>query len=121
MSKVIFVYAQAVGKCVHLRVTDAWYKQLKMAKAIGVPLDGYPITGVRVKRKNQEDKSHNHCDDEFKGHAVVLNKHGVWEFKEYKPKVLTGVTSGRWQGSPTSPQQLPRGYNPTQVIKDDLC
>lgn len=121
MSKVIFVYAQAVGKCVHLRVTDAWYKKLKMALAIGCTLEGWCIDGVRVKRKNQEDKSHNHCDDEFKGYAVVLNKHGVWEFKEYKPKVLTGAISGRWQGSPTSPQQLPRGYNPTQVIKDDLC
>ena len=121
MSKVIFVYAQAVGKCVHLRVTNAWYKQFKVAKAIGIHMHGYPIEGVRVKRKNQEDKSRNHCDDEFTGWDVVLNKHGSWEFREYKPKVLTGTIRSRWQGSPTSLQQLPRGYNPTQVIKDDLC
>ena len=124
MSKIIYVYAPAVKKCIHIRVSDAWIKKVKMALAIGCTLDGYCIEGARIKRKNQKNMSsiRNDADELFRGYDVFLNKHGKWEFKKYVPKErLHGVVSGRWQGSPTSPQQLPRGYNPTQVIKDDLC
>lgn len=88
MSKIIYVYAPAVQKCIHIRVTDAWLKKVKMALAIGITLDGYCIDGSRIKRKNQGNiaSDRNDSDDMFKGFDVFLNKHGVWEFKKYAPK-----------------------------------
>lgn len=88
MSKIIYVYAPAVQKCIHIRVTDAWLKKVKMALAIGCTLDGYCIDGSRIKRKNQRNISsgRNDTDDMFKGYDVFLNKHSVWEFKKYVPK-----------------------------------
>lgn len=122
MSKIIYVYATAVQKCVHLRVSDAWFKKVKMALAIGCTLDGYCIDGSRIKRKNQRNISsvRGDSDEIFKGYDIFLNKQGVWEFKKYNPKALTGIGSGHWKSSPTAPQHLLSGYNPTQVIKDDL-
>lgn len=88
MSKIIYVYAPAVQKCIHIRTTDAWLKKVKMALAIGCTLDGYCIDGSRIKRKNQRNVSstRNDTDDMFKGFDVFLNKNGVWEFKKYVPK-----------------------------------
>lgn len=88
MSKIIYVYAPDVQKCIHIRVTDAWLKKVKMALAIGCTLDGYCIDGSRIKRKNQRNIASDRKDtnDMFKGYNVFLNKHGVWEFKKYIPK-----------------------------------
>lgn len=89
MSKIIYVYAPAVMKCIHIRTTDAWLKKVKMALTIGCTLDGYCIEGARIKRKNQRHTSTSRADtdDMFKGYDVFLNKHGVWEFKKYVPIV----------------------------------
>lgn len=111
MSKIIYVYASAVKKCIHIRTTDAWLKKVKMALAIGVSLDGYCVDGSRIKRKNQRNiaSDRNDTDELFKGYEVFLNKHCKWEFKKYVPKErLTGVVSGRWSSPPTSMQQLPK-------------
>lgn len=88
MSKLIYVYASAVQKCIYIRVTDVWLKKVKMALAIGCTLDGYCVDGSRIKRKNQKHTSTSRADtdDMFKGYDVSLNKHGVWEFKKYVPK-----------------------------------
>ncbi|UZN24159.1 hypothetical protein [Klebsiella phage pKP-BM327-1.2] len=88
MSKIIYVYAPAVQKCIHIRVTDVWLKKVKMALAIGCTLDGYCIDGSRIKRKNQRNISSSRADTDemFKGYDVFLNKNGVWEFKKYVPK-----------------------------------
>nr|DAL41180.1 MAG TPA_asm: hypothetical protein [Caudoviricetes sp.] len=95
MSKIIYVYAPAVQKCIHIRVTDAWLKKVKMALAIGITIDGYCIDGSRIKRKNQRNISSTRADtdDMFKGYDVFLNKNSVWEFKKHR-----GVTTinGRW-------------------------
>lgn len=95
MSKIIYVYASAVQKCIYIRVTDAWLKKVKMALAIGCTLDEYCIDGSRIKRKNQRNISSSRGDTDamFKGYDVFLNKHGVWEFKKQRPH---GVVSGRW-------------------------
>lgn len=97
MSKLIYVYAPAVQKCIHIRTTDAWLKKVKMALAIGCTLDGYCIEGSRIKRKNQNQIiSHRiDADEMFKGYDVYFNKHGMWEFKKYVPNRLQGVLSGR--------------------------
>lgn len=111
MSKIIYVYAPAVKKCIHIRTTDVWLKKVKMALAIGVSLDGYCVDGSRIKRKNQRNVSsdHNDTDDMFKGYGVFLNKHGVWEFKKYVPKQrFHGVVSGRWSSNAGSIQNLPK-------------
>ncbi|MET6262589.1 hypothetical protein WID10_28220 [Klebsiella variicola] len=111
MSKIIYVYAPAVQKCIHIRVTDAWLKKVKMALAIGCTLDGYCIDGSRIKRKNQRNISSNRnaADELFKGYGVFLNKHSVWEFKKYVPKQrFHGVVSGRWSSSAGSIQNLPK-------------
>ena len=107
MSKVIYVYAPAVQKCIHIRVTDAWLKKVKMAIAIGCTLDGYCVDGSRIKRKNQRNISSSRADtdDMFKGYDVFLNKHGVWEFKKHR---LHGVVSGRWSSNAGSIQNLPK-------------
>ena len=107
MSKIIYVYAPAVQKCIHIRVTDAWLKKVKMALAIGCTLDGYCIEGSRIKRKNQRNiaSDRNDTDDMFKGYDVFLNKHGVWEFKKHR---LHGVVSGRWSSTAGGIQNLPR-------------
>ena len=88
MSKIIYVYAPAMQKCIHIRVTDAWLKKVKMALAIGCTLDGYCVDGSRIKRKNQKHTSTNrgHADEMFMGFDVFLNKNGMWEFKKYIPK-----------------------------------
>jgi hypothetical protein len=88
MSKLIYVYAPAVQKCIHIHVTDAWLKKVKMALAIGCTLEGYCIDGSRIKRKNQRNiaSDRNDTDDMFKGYDVFFNKHGAWEFKKYVPK-----------------------------------
>lgn len=111
MSKIIYVYASAVQKCIHIRVTDAWLKKVKMALAIGITLDGYCIDGSRIKRKNQKHTSTNrgHADEMFMGFDVFLNKNGMWEFKKYVPKQrLHGVVSGRWSSNAGSIQNLPK-------------
>lgn len=111
MSKLIYVYAPAMQKCIHIRTTDAWLKKVKMALAIGCTLDGYCIEGSRIKRKNQNHTSTNrgHADEMFMGYDVFLNKHGVWEFKKYIPKErLHGVISGRWSSTVGGIQNLPR-------------
>nr|DAH75876.1 MAG TPA: DNA polymerase A [Caudoviricetes sp.] len=107
MSKLIYVYASAVQKCIHIRVTDAWLKKVKMAIAIGITLDGYCIDGSRIKRKNQRNISSTRgdTDDMFKGYDVFLNKHGMWEFKKHR---LQGVVSGRWSSNTGSIQNLPK-------------
>lgn len=107
MSKIIYVYASAVQKCIHIRVTDAWLKKVKMALAIGCTLDGYCIDGSRIKRKNQRHTSTSRADtdDMFKGYDVFLNKHGVWEFKKHR---LHRVVSGRWSSNAGSIQNLPK-------------
>lgn len=107
MSKIIYVYAPAVQKCIHIRVTDAWLKKVKMALAIGCTLDGYCIEGSRIKRKNQRNISSTRgdTDDIFKGYDVFLNKHSVWEFKKHR---LHGVVSGRWSSNAGSLQNLPK-------------
>lgn len=107
MSKVIYVYAPAVQKCIHIRVTDAWLKKVKMAIAIGCTLDGYCVDGSRIKRKNQRNISSSRADtdDMFKGYDVFLNKHSVWEFKKHR---LHGVVSGRWSSNAGSIQNLPK-------------
>lgn len=123
MSKIIYVYAPAVQKCIHIRVTDAWLKKVKMALAIGCTLDGYCIDGSRIKRKNQKNISsgRNDTDAMFKGYDVFINKHSVWEFKKYTPeKRIHGVVSGRWSSPPTSLQQLPRGNKPKEIILDSI-
>lgn len=88
MSKIIYVYAPAMQKCIHIRTTDAWLKKVKMALAIGCTLDGYCIDGSRIKRKNQKQiiTYRSHADEMFMGYDVYFNKHGVWEFKKYVPK-----------------------------------
>lgn len=99
MSKIIYVYAPAVMKCIHIRTTDTWLKKVKMALAIGCTLDGYCVDGSRIKRKNQRNiaSTPGDTDDIFKGYGVFLNKHGVWEFKKYEPTGrLHGIVSGRW-------------------------
>lgn len=98
MSKLIYVYAPAVQKCIYIRVPDAWLKKVKMALAIGCTLDGYCIDGSRIKRKNQRNISSTRADtdDIFKGFDVFLNKNGVWEFKKHR---LHSVVSGRWSAS----------------------
>ena len=109
MSKIIYVYAPAVQKCIHIRVTDAWLKKVKMAIAIGCTLDGYCIDGSRIKRKNQRNISstRNDTDDIFKGYDVLLNKHGVWEFKKHIPtERLYGFYGGRWSSTAGSIQNL---------------
>ena len=75
MSKLIYVYASAVQKCIHIRVTDAWLKKVKMALAIGCTLEGYCIDGSRIKRKNQRNiaSDRNDTDAMFKGYDVFLN------------------------------------------------
>lgn len=111
MSKIIYVYASAVQKCIHIRVTDAWLKKVKMALAIGCTLDGYCIDGSRIKRKNQRNISSSRADTDemFEGYDVFLNKHGVWEFKKYVPKQrFHGVVSGRWSSNAGSIQNLPK-------------
>lgn len=111
MSKIIYVYASAVQKCIHIRVTDAWLKKVKMALAIGCTLDGYYIDGSRIKRKNQKNiaSDRNDTDAMFKGYDVFLNKHSVWEFKKYIPKQrFHGVVSGRWSSNAGSIQNLPK-------------
>lgn len=111
MSKIIYVYASAVQKCIHIRVTDAWLKKVKMALAIGITLDGYCVDGSRIKRKNQRNmpSARPDSDDMFKGYDVFLNKHGVWEFKKYAPKQrFHGVVSGRWSSNAGSIQNLPK-------------
>lgn len=111
MSKIIYVYAPAMQKCIHIRVTDAWLKKVKMALAIGITLDGYCIDGSRIKRKNQKHTSTNrgHADEIFMGFDVFLNKNGMWEFKKYVPKErLHGVVSGRWSSNTGSIQNLPK-------------
>ena len=110
MSKIIYVYAPAVQKCIHIRTTDAWLKKVKMALAIGCTLDGYCIEGSRIKRKNQRNISSDRTDTDemFIGYDVFLNKHGVWEFKKHR---LHGVVSRRWSMA-GGIQNLP---------KDDLC
>ena len=113
MSKIIYVYASAVKKCVHIRVSDAWLKKVKMALAIGCTLDGYCIEGARIKRKNQRNVSsvRDDSDDLFKGYDIFLNKHGVWEFKKYIPKPLYQRQLGKtlmW-GARNGIQNLPRG------------
>lgn len=111
MSKIIYVYAPAVMKCIYIRVTDAWFKKVKMALAIGCTLDGYCIDGSRIKRKNQRhtSTSRSDTDDMFKGYDVFLNKHGAWEFKKYVPKQrFHGVVSGRWSSNAGSIQNLPK-------------
>ena len=111
MSKVIYVYALAVQKCIHIRVTDAWLKKVKMAIAIGCTLDGYCVDGSRIKRKNQKNISSNRndTDDMFIGYDVFLNKHGVWEFKKYVPKTRDyGIVSGRWGSKLGGIQNLPK-------------
>ena len=112
MSKLIYVYAPAMQKCIHIRVTDAWLKKVKMALAIGCTLDRYCVDGSRIKRKNQRhtSTSRSDTDDMFKGFDVFLNKHGAWEFKKYVPKQrFHGVVSGRWSSNAGSIQNLPRG------------
>lgn len=111
MSKIIYVYAPAMQKCIHIRVTDAWLKKVKMALAIGCTLDGYCVDGSRIKRKNQKHTSTNrgHADEMFMGFDVFLNKNGMWEFKKYIPKQrLHGVVSGRWSSNAGSIQNLPK-------------
>lgn len=111
MSKIIYVYAPAMQKCIHIRTTDAWLKKVKMALAIGCTLDGYCIDGARIKRKNQKHTSTNrgHADEMFMGFDVFLNKNGMWEFKKYVPKQrLHGVVSGRWSSNVGSIQNLPK-------------
>lgn len=107
MSKLIYVYAPAVQKCIHIRTTDAWLKKVKMALAIGCTLDGYCIDGSRIKRKNQRNISSTRADtdDMFKGYDVFLNKHGVWEFKKHRG---IGIVSGRWSSNAGSIQNLPK-------------
>ena len=107
MSKIIYVYAPAVQKCIHIRVTDAWLKKVKIALAIGCTLDGYCIDGSRIKRKNQRNiaSDRGDTDDIFKGYDVFLNKHGVWEFKKQQ---LHGVVSGRWWSARSNTQNLPK-------------
>lgn len=107
MSKLIYVYASAVQKCIHIRVTDAWLKKVKMALAIGCTLDGYCIDGSRIKRKNQRNISSSRADtdDMFKGYDVFLNKHSVWEFKKQQ---LPSVVSGRWWSARSNTQNLPK-------------
>lgn len=110
MSKIIYVYAPAMQKCIHIRVTDAWLKKVKMALAIGCTLDGYCVDGSRIKRKNQKHTSTNrgHADEMFMGFDVFLNKNGMWEFKKYVPKQrLHGVVSGRC-GARSGIQNLPK-------------
>ena len=111
MSKLFYVYAPAVQKCIHIRVTDAWLKKVKMALAIGCTLDGYCVDGSRIKRKNQRNISSTRADtdDMFKGYDVFLNKHSVWEFKKYVPKErFHSVVSGRWSSNVGSIQNLPK-------------
>lgn len=111
MSKIIYVYAPAVMKCIHIRTTDAWLKKVKMALAIGITLDGYCVDGSRIKRKNQKHTSTSRADtdDMFKGYDVFLNKNGVWEFKKYVPKQrLHGVSKWRWSSNAGSIQNLPK-------------
>lgn len=111
MSKIIYVYAPAMQKCIHIRTTDAWLKKIKMALAIGITLDGYCIDGSRIKRKNQRSISSTRADtdDMFKGYDVFLNKNGMWEFKKYVPKQrLHGAISGRWSSNTGSIQNLPK-------------
>lgn len=107
MSKIIYVYAPAVMKCIHIRTTDAWLKKVKMALAIGCTLDGYCVDGSRIKRKNQRNvaSTPEDTDDMFKEYGVFLNKHGVWEFKKYVR--LHGIVSGRW-GARGGIQNLPK-------------
>lgn len=107
MSKLIYVYAPAVQKCIHIRTTDAWLKKVKMALAIGITLDGYCVDGSRIKRKNQRNISSTRADtdDMFKGYDVFLNKNGVWKFKKHR---LHGVVSGRWSSSAGSIQNFPK-------------
>lgn len=106
MSKIIYVYASAVQKCIHIRVTDAWLKKVKMALAIGITLDGYCVEGSRIKRKNQRNISSTRADtdDMFKGYDVFLNKNGVWEFKKQRLHVV----SGRWSSNVSFVQNLPK-------------
>lgn len=111
MSKIIYVYAPAVMKCIHIRTTDEWLKKVKMALAIGCTLDGYCVDGSRIKRKNQRhtSTSRSDTDDIFKGYDVFLNKHSVWEFKKYVPKQrLHSVVNGRWSSNAGSIQNLPK-------------
>lgn len=110
MSKIIYVYAPAMQKCIHIRTTDAWLKKVKMALAIGCTLDGYCVYGSRIKSKNQRTISSNRSDSDemFKGYDVFLNKHGMWEFKKYVSKQrIHGVVSGRWSAR-GGIQNLPR-------------
>lgn len=121
MSKIIYVYAPAVQKCIHIRVTDAWLKKIKMALAIGITLDGYCVDGSRIKRKNQRNiaSDRNDTDDMFKGYDIFLNKHGVWEFKKYIPKVQKygdSILGGFLKPEGT----LIRGYKPDEVIIDSM-
>lgn len=111
MSKIIYVYAPAMQKCIHIRTTDAWLKKVKMALAIGCTLDGYCVDGSRIKRKNQTtiSSTRGDTDDIFKGYDVFLNKHGVWGFKKYVPKQRShGVVRGRWSSNAASIQNLPK-------------
>lgn len=112
MSKLIYVYAPAVQKCIHIRTTDAWLKKVKMALAIGCTLDGYCIEGSRIKRKNQRNipSDRTDTDEMFKGYDVFLNKHGMWEFKKHHR--LHSIINGRWSAGGGGIQNLP---------KDDLC
>ncbi|UZN24421.1 hypothetical protein [Klebsiella phage pKP-BM327-1.1] len=107
MSKLIYVYASAVQKCIHIRVTDAWLKKVKMALAIGITLDGYCIDGSRIKRKNQRNISSSRADtdDMFKGYDVFLNKHCVWEFKKHRG---INIINGHWSSNADSIQNLPK-------------
>lgn len=107
MSKLIYVYASAVQKCIHIRVTDAWLKKVKMALAIGITLDGYCIDGSRIKRKNQRNISSTRADtdDMFKGYDVFLNKNGVWEFKKHR---RINIINGRWSSNSGNLQNLPK-------------
>lgn len=107
MSKLIYVYASAVQKCIHIRVTDAWLKKVKMALAIGITLDGYCVDGSRIKRKNQRNISSTRADtdDMFKGYDVFLNKNGVWEFKKHRG---INIINGRWSSNAGSIQNLPK-------------
>lgn len=121
MSKIIYVYAPAVMKCIHIRVTDAWLKKVKMALAIGCTLDGYCVDGSRIKRKNQRhtSTSRSDADNMFKGYDIFLNKNGVWEFKKYVPKSRK-YGEGLLDRFITPASNSIIGYKPDEIIIDSI-
>lgn len=121
MSKIIYVYAPAVMKCIHIRTTDAWLKKVKMALAIGCTLDGYCVDGSRIKRKNQRNVASKRSDSDnmFKGYDVFLNKNGMWEFKKYIPKTRK-YGEGLLDRYINPISNSITGYKPDEIIIDSI-